>query len=103
MLLSSTKFWKKWKKELKSLKNQNKIIYSIADKFGLRRELKNIKNIKYKASKKRSNSSSNYYRNDLDYVSSLSGDSDWDEETQPTERKEIIRLNYVVTDNIKTK
>ena len=33
----------KWKKYLKALKKQNKILYSISKKSGLRRELKDIK------------------------------------------------------------
>ena len=62
----------KWKKELKALKNQNKILYSIAKKSGLRHKLKNIKNIKAKVSKKRSYSSTNYYRDKYYSYSSLS-------------------------------
>ena len=36
----------KWKKELKALKKQNKIMYSISNKYGSRREIKKIKKIK---------------------------------------------------------
>ena len=36
----------KWKKELKALKKQNKILYSISNKYGSRREIKKIKKIK---------------------------------------------------------
>ena len=56
------KFKNKWKKELKALKKQNKTLYSIFKKSGLRRELKNIKNIKAKVSKKRRCSSRNCSR-----------------------------------------
>ena len=56
----------KWKKELKYLKKQNKILYSIAKKSGSRHELKKIKNIKANASKKCSNYSSKYSSNGLD-------------------------------------
>ena len=42
----------KWKKELKALNNQNKMICSIFKKTGSRCEIKNIKKIKAKASKK---------------------------------------------------
>ena len=42
---------KKWKKDLKALKNQNNIIYSISKKSGLRREIKKTKKIREKASK----------------------------------------------------
>ena len=70
------KFKNKWKKDLKALMNQHKIIYSIINKSGSRRELKNINNIKAKYSKKRYNSiidssSGEYYSN-----SSLSNNSD---------------------------
>ena len=33
----------KWKKELKALKKQNKILYSISNKYGSRREIKKIR------------------------------------------------------------
>ena len=33
----------KWKKELKALKKQNKIMYSISNKYGSRREIKKIR------------------------------------------------------------
>ena len=42
----------KWKKELKSFNKQNKMLYSIANKSGSRHEIKNIKNIRGKSSKK---------------------------------------------------
>ena len=48
----------KWKKDLKALKKQNKMLYRIPKKSGLRCETKNIKNIRAKASKKGSDSSS---------------------------------------------
>ena len=55
---------KKWRKDLKALKNQSKIIYSISNKYGLRCEIKNIKKIWAKDSKKfrhySSGSSSDY-------------------------------------------
>ena len=66
----------KWKKELKALKKQNKIMYSISKKSGLRHKLNNIKNIKAKASKKHSNYSSEPSRDELDSDPSLSRDSD---------------------------
>ena len=77
------------------------MLYSISKKSGSRRELNNIKNIRSKASKKRSYSSSNSSRSGLYYDSSLSIDSDLDEDWQPTERKKINGLDYVVTDNIR--
>ena len=39
----------KWKKELKDLKKQNKIIYSIAKKSGSHCKIKNIKKIRSSA------------------------------------------------------
>ena len=50
----------KWKKELKALKNQSKMLYSIAKKFGSRRDIKKTKKIREKSSKKSSDSSSDY-------------------------------------------
>ena len=58
----------KWKKELKSLKKQNKMLYSIANKSLSRRE---IKDIRANGSNDISNSSSDY----LDSDSSLTSDS----------------------------
>ena len=52
------KYEHKCKKYLKAIKNQNEMLYIIAKKSGSRRELINISNIKAKASKKRSNYSS---------------------------------------------
>ena len=47
----------KYKKYLNALKKQNKILYSISKKSGSHRELRKIKKIKAKASKKRNYSS----------------------------------------------
>ena len=66
----------KWKKELKFLKKKNKILFSTAKKSGSRRELKNTKNIKAKASKKRRYSSSDNLSNNSDSDSYLSSDGD---------------------------
>ena len=49
---------KKWKKYLKYLKKQNKMLYRTAKKFGSRREIKRIKKIREKDSKKSIDSSS---------------------------------------------
>ena len=65
------KYEHKWKKELKALKNKNKIIFIIDKKYGARRELKKIKNIKAKAYKKRSYSSSDCSSSESDSDSSL--------------------------------
>ena len=54
------------KKELKAFKKQNNMIYSIARKSGVRRDIKNINKIRSKASKRISISS----RDDL-YSNSL--------------------------------
>ena len=44
----------KWKRELKSLKKQKNMLYSMAPMLGSRRDIKNIKKINKKALKKRS-------------------------------------------------
>ena len=67
---------KKWKRDLKALKNQRKIIFSMDKKSGLRREHKKIKKIKEKSSKKCSYSSSNSSSSDSDSGSSLFSDSE---------------------------
>ena len=61
-----------WKKELKDLKNQNNMLFSITKKSRSRFELKNINNVREKASKKRCDSISNYSSDELDSDSSLS-------------------------------
>ena len=66
----------KWKKYLKSLKKQNKMLYIIANNSISLRELKKIKNIQAKASKKCSYPSSDSYSSGLYSDSSLSRDSD---------------------------
>ena len=62
------KYENKWKNELKALKNQNKMLYIIANKSGSLRE---IKNIRAKSSKKTGNSSGD----DLESDSLLARDS----------------------------
>ena len=61
----------KRKKYLKALNKQNKMLYSIAKKSGLLRDIKKIKNIRSRASKKTRESSSD----DLDSDLSLSRDN----------------------------
>ena len=51
MLCNSIRSLKKTKKELKALKNQNKMLYSIAKNSGPRREIRKIKNTRKEASK----------------------------------------------------
>ena len=65
----------KWKKYLKDLKKQNKMLYRIANNFGSRREIKKSKKIKAKASNKRRDDRSDSSRNKSYYDSSLSSDS----------------------------
>ena len=77
------------------------MLYSIVKKSGSLREVNKIKNIKPKASEKRSYSIRYSFRIGLDYYSSLSTDSDLDEDIQPTELKEINRLYNVLINNIK--
>ena len=66
----------KWKKDIKSLKNQNKLLYIISKKSGSRREIKKINNIRSKASKKRRDGSIDSSSEDSDSDSSLSIYSD---------------------------
>ena len=56
----------KWKKELKYPKKKNKIISRIAKKSSSRRELKKIKKLKDKASRKRCDYSRDSYRDYCD-------------------------------------
>ena len=60
----------KWNKELKALRNENKMLYSIVKKSGLRRDINKINNFRAKSSKKTNVSSSD----DLDSDSSLASD-----------------------------
>ena len=59
------------------------MLFSIAKKFVLYLELKKIKKVRAKASKKSCNSWSNYSSDELDSESSLSFDSDWDTYKRP--------------------
>ena len=74
------------------------MLFSIANNYVSHRKLKNIK---AKAYKNRIYSSGNSSSSDLDFYSSLSSDSDREEERHPTEHKEINKLYHVMTDNIK--
>ena len=51
----------KWKKELKSLKKQNNMLYSIAKKLGSRREIQEINKIRKESSKETYSSSEDWY------------------------------------------
>ena len=79
-----------------ALKNQNNMLYSIVNKPGSRREIKKIKTIRAKASKKTSVSSSEYW----DSYSSLARDSIWDKHRWPAGYKEINMLDHLVTYNL---
>ena len=70
------KYEHKWKKELKALKKQNKMLYIISKKYSSRRKLKNINNIKAEASRNHRYSVSNSSSIDLCYDSSLSSEID---------------------------
>ena len=65
----------KRKTEIKSLKKQNKILYIITNKSGSRREIKNIKKIRAKDSKKRRDDRINSSSDNSDSNSYLSRDS----------------------------
>ena len=90
------KYEKKWKKDLKALKKQNKILYSITKKSGSRHEIQKINNTRKEASKDTYSSGE-----DWDYDSSLASDSSRDKERRPAGLKEINTLDNIVTNNIK--
>ena len=92
---------KKWKKELKYLKKQNKIIFSITKKSGSRRELNKINNIRA-ASKKRYDSNIDSSSDESESNSSLSRDRNWDTYIRPSGSKEMNKFYHVVTNNIET-
>ena len=81
---------------------QNKILYSIAKNSGSRRELKKIKKIKDKDSRKCYNYSSDSSIDESYSVSSLSRDSDWYEDIQPVGHRDVNRFDQVVTNNVNT-
>ena len=87
---------KKWKKELKSLKKQNNMLYSIAKKLGSRREIQKIKKMRKEASKETYSSSEDWYS-----CSSLASNSSLNNYRRHAVRKEINKLDHVVTNNIK--
>ena len=90
------KYEKKWKKKLKALKKQNKILYSISKESGSRREIQKIKKIRKKASNDTYFSSEDWDSNSL-----LARDSIQDKERRPSGIKEINKLDQVVTENMK--
>ena len=59
----------KRKKELKALKKQNNMLFSIANKSGSRRDIKKIRD---KSSKRRRNNNSDYYSDKSKFDYSLS-------------------------------
>ena len=77
------------------------MIFIMTNKSGLRRDIKNTKNIKTKTSKKRSCSSRDISSTDLGYYSSLYSNCEWDELIHTSERKDMDKLDHVVTYNIK--
>ena len=62
----------KWRKEMKALKNQNNMLYSIAKKSGSRREINKTKNIREKSSQKNSIYSSDDSDSDSSLASNIS-------------------------------
>ena len=78
------------------------MLYNISKKSGSCHEIKNIKKIRAKASNNSCDSSSDSFSDDLDYDSSLASDGSWYTHRQPTVRKNINKLDHVVTDNLKT-
>ena len=72
------------------------MIYSIAKKYGLHSEIKNMKKIRGKSSNKDSYSSSDVLDSDL----LLDSNSSWDTYICSNGRKEMNMLDQVVTDNL---
>ena len=79
------------------------MLFSMAKRFGPRRKLKKIKNIKFKASKKFIYSIRNSSSSASGSDSSLSSDIEWYKIRQTNGRKEKNKLDHVVTNNIKKK
>ena len=77
------------------------MLYSIAKKYGLRHELKNIRNIHEKYSKKGRNYSNVSSSDDSDSDSSLAINSSWDTYIRSDGRKETKKLDHVGTKNLK--
>ena len=77
------------------------MIFSMSKSSISCRDLKKIKNIKAKESKKCSYYSRNGYSSDSD--SSFFRDSDWDKIIQPTELKDMNKLYHKMTSNINNK
>ena len=86
---------------MKAIKKHNKMLFSMSNWLGSRRELKNINNIRPKASKKYGSSSSNSSSNNYD--SYISSDSEWYKKRHPAERKDMKNLDHLVTNNINNK
>ena len=89
----------KSKKELKALKNKNKILYRITKKSVSHREIKRIKNIRDKASKNLRHDSSDSFSDESDSDYSLSSDTDEYKHRRLDRRKEMNMLDHVVTGN----
>ena len=92
----------KWKKYLKDFRKHNKIIYSITKNSVLRSELKKIKKIRKQASKKGCDFSSDSSSDNLDSDSSLAISISLYTYRRPSERKEMNKLDHVVTNHLKT-
>ena len=84
---------------MKDLKNQNKIIYSIANKYGSPCEIKKVWEKAYKNISHFSSDCSSGYP---DHDSSLARNGSWDIYRRPDVRKEINKLYHVVNNNLNT-
>ena len=73
----------------------------MANRSYSRHELNKIKNMKSKSSKNLSCSIIDSSNSDSD--SSLYSDSDWDKKRQPTELKDINKLDHILTNYINNK
>ena len=72
------------------------MLYSIAKKLGLRREIQKIKKMRKEASKETYSSSEDWYSCSL-----LASNSSLDKDRRHTVRKEINKLDHAVKNNIK--
>ena len=91
---------KKCKEDLKSLKKQNKMLYSISRRTGSHRDIKNIKKIRSNMSKKYESSRSSI--SIREYESSPLSDSEW-YIRWTDELKDRNKLYHVVNNNINKK
>ena len=79
----------------------HKIIFSMTKRLDSCHELKKIKTIRVKSSKKNESSSRNISISYYDFY--LPSDSEWYDSLQPAERKWMNKSDHTVTNNINNK